>query len=170
MMEPNMKKKLALAAFAVIAIGGTAAVTMLPSAQSAGQGVAMAASEAATPARDITIWRAPNCGCCDAYAEYLEARSYRVTLIDDPNFDRRSVDAGVPEQGLGCHLAEIDGYYVSGLVPAEIIERLISERPEIAGITLPGMPMNAPGMAPDKTGTLKTYAFGEGGITVYSDE
>ena len=67
-------------------------------------------------------------------------------------------------------LAEIDGYVVSGLVPVEIIERLISERPDVTGITLPGMPGNAPGMAPAKTGTLKTYAFGKNGVAVYSDE
>ena len=46
----------------------------------------------------------------------------------------------------------------------------MTERPKIGGITLPGMPANAPGMAPKKTGTLKTYAFGEGGVTVYSNE
>jgi hypothetical protein len=170
MMEMDMKKKLTFAALAVLAIGGTAAVTMLPAAQSADQAVAMAASEAATPAREITVWRDPNCGCCNAYADYLETRGYHVTLIDDRDFDDRSVAAGVPAQGLGCHLAEIDGYYVSGLVPADIIERLVTERPDIVGITLPGMPPNAPGMAPDKTGTLKTYAFSEAGVTVYSDE
>ena len=118
----------------------------------------------------ITIWRDPNCGCCDAYAEYLEANGYQVTRVDDRDFDKRSVAAGVPEHGLGCHLAEIDGYYVSGLVPAEIIERLVTERPDVDGITLPGMPANAPGMAHEKYGTLKTYAFGEDGITVYADE
>ncbi|WP_235974568.1 DUF411 domain-containing protein [Stappia albiluteola] len=122
------------------------------------------------PAKQITIWRDPGCGCCDAYADYLEENGFAVTRIDDPNFDKRSIEVGVPEQGLGCHLAEIEGYYVSGLVPADIIERLVHERPEITGITLPGMPANAPGMARVKTGTLKTYAFGEGGITVYSDE
>ena len=55
-------------------------------------------------------------------------------------------------------------------LPVEIIERLVSERPDITGITLPGMPGNAPGMAPAKTGTLKTYAFGGNGVTVYSEE
>ena len=67
-------------------------------------------------------------------------------------------------------MAEIDGYVVSGLVPAEIIERMLDERPDITGITLPGMPPNAPGMAREKTGTLKTYAFGEDGIAVYANE
>lgn len=124
----------------------------------------------AATSKEITIWRDPGCGCCNTYAEYLEKHGYQVTLVDDADFAQRSVAAGVPEQGLGCHLAQIDGYYVSGLVPVEVIERLVAERPDIAGITLPGMPANAPGMAPDKTGTLKTYAFGESGISVYSNE
>jgi hypothetical protein len=99
----------------------------------------------------------------------MEENGYQVTRIDDRDFDQRSIEVGVPEQGLGCHLAEVDGYYVSGLVPAEIVERLTAERPDITGITLPGMPSNAPGMG-GKSGTLKTYAFGEDGVTVYSDE
>ncbi|SFE51844.1 Uncharacterized conserved protein [Sulfitobacter brevis] len=130
-----------------------------------------AADTAVTVAADrqMTIWRDPSCGCCDAYADYMEDEGYHVTRIDDRDFGKRSVEVGVPEQGLGCHLAEVDGYYVSGLVPAEIIQRLTTERPEITGITLPGMPNNAPGMA-GKSGTLKTYAFGEDGVSVYSDE
>jgi hypothetical protein len=118
----------------------------------------------------VTIYRAPGCGCCDAYADYLTQNGFEVTVIDDAKFEETSIAAGVPEQGIGCHLAMIDGYAVSGLVPAEIIERLLQERPQITGITLPGMPANAPGMAPEKTGTLKVYAFGEAGVSVYSDE
>jgi len=127
----------------------------------------------ATPAfaaEPVTIWRSPGCGCCDAYAEYLRAEGFKVTVIDDHDFVERSVAAGVPEQGVGCHLAMIDDYVVSGLVPAEIIERLLEERPDITGITLPGMPANAPGMAPAKTGTLRTYSFGPNGVEVYADE
>lgn len=118
----------------------------------------------------VTIYRAPGCGCCDAYADYLTQNGYEVTVIDDQKFDERSIAAGVPAQGVGCHLAMIDGYAVSGLVPVEVIERLLQERPEITGITLPGMPANAPGMARTKTGTLKIYAFNEDGVSLYSDE
>lgn len=170
MMGLNMKMKLAIASLAVVALGGTVGFGLLSSARSADQAPAAARSETAGPAKEITIWRDPRCGCCDAYADYLEANGYRVTRIDDGNFVTRAIEVGVPEQGLGCHLAEIDGYYVSGLVPAEIVERLVTERPVVAGITLPGMPMNAPGMAPEKTGTLKTYAFSKSGVSVYSDE
>lgn len=130
----------------------------------------LALATPALAAEPVTMWRSPGCGCCDAYAEYLRAEGFEVTVIDDRNFEDRSVAAGVPEQGLGCHLAMIGGYAVSGLVPAEIIERLLDERPDITGITLPGMPANAPGMAPEKTGALRTYAFGPDGVTVYSNE
>lgn len=150
----------------------TALVAFALSAPAFAQGTAETAATTAeaSPVKEMTIWRDPNCGCCDAYAEYLETRGYQVTRVDDRDFDKRSVAAGFPAQGLGCHLAEINGYYVSGLVPAEIIERLVTERPAIRGVTLPGMPANAPGMAAEKTGTLKTYAFGEDGVSVYSDE
>lgn len=130
----------------------------------------LALATPALAAEPVTIWRSPGCGCCDAYAEYLRAEGFKVTVIDDHDFVERSVAAGVPEQGVGCHLAMIDGYVVSGLVPAEIIERLLEERPDITGITLPGMPANAPGMAPAKTGTLRTYSFGPNGVEVFTDE
>lgn len=160
-----MKKITIVATVAVLAAAAGVGFTALTAAQDPQE-----SGERVADAKAITMWRDPNCGCCDAYAEYLEANGFSVTRIDDRDFDKRSIQAGVPQQGIGCHLAEIDGYVVSGLVPVEIIERLVSERPDITGITLPGMPGNAPGMAPAKTGTLKTYAFGENGVTVYSDE
>lgn len=164
-----MNKSLIIAAAVfVLATGaGMAAQTV---AQGAAQTAVDTSIASTATSKDITIWRDPGCGCCNTYAEYLQKHGYQVTLVDDANFAQRSIAAGVPEQGLGCHLAEIGGYYVSGLVPVEIIERLLVERPDIAGITLPGMPGNAPGMAPDKTGILKTYAFGDSGISVYSNE
>lgn len=158
---------IAAAAFVLAAGAGTAAQTI---AQDNAQTAVDTPMAFAASSKEITIWRDPGCGCCNTYAEYLQKHGYHVTLVDDADFAQRSVAAGVPEQGLGCHLAEIDGYYVSGLVPVDIIERLVAERPDIAGITLPGMPANAPGMAPDKTGILKTYAFGDSGISVYSNE
>lgn len=165
-----MNRRYALASLAVLGVGGSFAFATLTSAQDTEDTTGPATSGVADGPKQITIWRDPGCGCCDTYAEYLEENGYSVTRIDDRDFDKRSIEVGVPEQGLGCHLAEIEGYYVSGLVPSEILERLVAEKPDITGITLPGMPANAPGMARVKTGTLKTYAFGEGGIAVYSDE
>ncbi|KJZ22816.1 metal-binding protein [Tritonibacter mobilis] len=169
-MENPMNRRYVLASLAALGVGGTFTFTTLTSAQSTEDATGPASTDVSDGTKQITIWRDPGCGCCDTYADYLEENGYQVTRIDDRDFDKRSIEVGVPEQGLGCHLAEIEGYYVSGLVPSEILERLVTEKPDITGITLPGMPSNAPGMARVKTGTLKTYAFGEGGITVYSDE
>ena len=118
----------------------------------------------------VTVYRALGCVCCDNYVDYLKNNGFDVTTIDDAAFQDRAIAAGVPKQGLGCHLAMIGGYAVSGLVPVDIINRLIAERPQITGITLPGMPGNAPGMAEAKTGVLKVYAFAPTGVTVYSNE
>ncbi|WP_299823318.1 DUF411 domain-containing protein [uncultured Jannaschia sp.] len=163
-----MNKTCVLASLAVATIAGGIGFATLSAAEDPGQ--APAAAVQTDPAKQVTIWRDPGCGCCDTYADYLERHGYEVTRIDDRDFDKTSVSVGIPREGLGCHLAKVDGYFVSGLVPVEIIERLVTERPEIAGITLPGMPSNAPGMAHEKSGTLKTYAFEEGGIAVYADE
>lgn len=157
---------------ATTAAAGVAFAT-LTTAQGVTDTTAEADGAVAAPAetgKAITIYRDPTCGCCNAYADYMIENGYDVTLVDDPNFVSRSLEAGVPEAGLGCHFATIDGYAVSGLVPAEIVERLVEERPDVTGITLPGMPMNAPGMAPTKTGTLKVYAFNEEGVSLYSNE
>jgi hypothetical protein len=157
---------LALGAVVAVAAGGA----LYGGLGSAGETAAAPAASETQPATLATIYRDPGCGCCDAYAEYLEARGFAVELFDDRDYVRRSLAAGVPEQGLACHHAVIDGYVVDGLVPAGIIRRLLDERPAITGITLPGMPANAPGMAPEKTGTLRVYAFGPDGVSVYSDE
>ncbi|GAD57553.1 DUF411 domain-containing protein [Limimaricola cinnabarinus] len=155
---------------AALALAAVSAIGIATFTTAETDSAAVTPAEATVPAdRQMTIWRDPNCGCCDAYADYMEENGYHVTRIDDRDFDKRSIEAGVPEQGLGCHLAQVDGYYVSGLVPAEIVSRLTTERPEVTGITLPGMPMNAPGMG-GKSGTLKTYAFAGDDITVFSDE
>ncbi len=45
-----------------------------------------------------------------------------------------------------CHTAVIDGYVIEGHVPAEMIRRLLEERPDIVGLTVPGMPIGSPGM------------------------
>lgn len=165
-----MNRRYILASLGIFGVGGAFAFTTLTSAQDTEDTSSPTTSGVADGPKQVTMWRDPNCGCCDAYADYLEENGYTVKRIDDRDFDKTSISVGVPEQGLGCHLAKIDRYFVSGLVPVEIMERLVTEKPEITGITLPGMPRNAPGMAREKTGTLKTYAFGPDGISVYSDE
>ena len=81
-----------------------------------------------------------------------------------------SQKAGVPEKYQGCHTMFIDGYVVDGHVPVEIVHKLLSERPAIAGITLPGMPAGSPGMVGQKADSFVIYAVTKDGKppTVYA--
>ena len=56
--------------------------------------------------------------------------------------------------GLGGSV-EIEGYVVEGHVPVAAINKMLTEQPKIKGLALPGMPMNSPGMGPEKKGSLQ---------------
>jgi hypothetical protein len=53
---------------------------------------------------------------------------------------------GVPADLESCHTALVGGYVVEGHVPADVIVRLLRERPKMRGIAVPGMPAGSPGM------------------------
>ncbi len=53
-------------------------------------------------------------------------------------------------QAASCHTVEIEGYVVEGHVPVAAINKMLTEQPDIRGLALPGMPMNSPGMGPEK--------------------
>jgi hypothetical protein len=43
----------------------------------------------------------------------------------------------------------VDGYVIEGHVPVAEIHRLLTERPEVIGIAVAGMPIGSPGMEID---------------------
>lgn len=52
----------------------------------------------------------------------------------------------VPEKLYSCHTAIIQGYVIEGHVPADLILRLLKEKPRVLGLAVPGMPSGSPGM------------------------
>jgi hypothetical protein len=52
----------------------------------------------------------------------------------------------VPRELEGCHTAIVDGYVVEGHVPADVIRKLLEDRPDVIGVSVPGMPSGSPGM------------------------
>ena len=129
----------------------------------------MAASAAPIHA---TLYKNPQCSCCEGYAAYLRPYGFDVEVKPTDDLDSISRKAGVPENLQGCHTMFVGGYVVDGLVPVDVIQKLLSERPQIAGITLPGMPSGAPGMPGEKTSKFTIYAVSKGGAapTVYATE
>jgi hypothetical protein len=111
----------------------------------------------------VTLYKNPDCGCCEGYAAYLRQNGFEVDVKPTNDLAEISGKAGVPEEFEGCHTAFIEGYVVDGHVPVATIRRLLSERPAIAGITLPGMPMGSPGMIGTKTEPFTIYAVTKDG-------
>jgi hypothetical protein len=109
----------------------------------------------------IKIYRNPNCGCCDVYADYLKGEGFAVDLID--TYDPAPLHAkyGIPERLEGCHTALADGYVFEGLIPAQFVKQVLRDRPPIKGLAVPGMPVGAPGMPGNKRGRIDVYAFDE---------
>ena len=94
----------------------------------------------------IVAYRNPGCGCCEKWAEQLKAAGFDVSMQDDPDLSARRAVAGVPDDLAGCHTALMGDYVIEGHVPLAEIEKLISEKPAIRGIAVPGMPTGSPGM------------------------
>lgn len=119
---------------------------------------------------DAVMYKNPQCSCCESYAAYLEQNGFKVDIKPVNNLSQISGDAGVPADLEGCHTLMVDGYVVDGLVPVDIVKKLLTERPAITGITLAGMPTGAPGMGGQKDGAWTIYAFTKDGTapTVYA--
>lgn len=121
-------------------------------------------------AADVMLYKNPQCMCCEGYADYLRQNGFTVTVKPTHDLVMMSREAGIPDDFQGCHLSFIENYVVSGHVPIDTVNRLLRERPDIEGITLPGMPMGSPGMSGSKTAPFTIYEVGPGGPKVYATE
>jgi hypothetical protein len=116
------------------------------------------------------LFKNPQCGCCEGHAEYLRQEGFDVEVRPTHDLGQMSRRAGVPDELQGCHLIQIDRYVVEGHVEASTIHKLLRERPDVAVITLPGMPSGTPGMPGPKSGPLQIFAISKTGAapTVYA--
>jgi hypothetical protein len=76
----------------------------------------------------------------------MEGNGYRMQVKDVNDLTAVKQNHQIPSQLQSCHTAIVDGYIIEGHVPAADIERLLTERPDIAGLAVPGMPAGSPGM------------------------
>lgn len=105
----------------------------------------------------VKIYRDPTCGCCNVYAEYLKSNGFAVELIDTTDASSIHKKYAVPKELEGCHTAVIGTYVFDGLVPAEYIKWVIDVGLPVKGLSVPGMPVGAPGMPGAKHGPINVY-------------
>ncbi len=109
---------------------------------------------------EITIFYSPSCSCCVKYIPYLKGKGFIVS--EELDYNKRIdilEDNKIPSEMTSCHASMIDGYFIEGHVPAEVILGLLNEKPEIDGISLPGMPEGTPGMPGIKNEKWIIYGF-----------
>jgi hypothetical protein len=106
-----------------------------------------------------TLYKNPQCTCCDKYADYLQSNGFNVTVIEHPNMTPIKRKYGVREDLEGCHTTLVGGYVVEGHVPVTAMKRLLTEKPPIQGISLPGMPEGSPGMTGTKGGPFEILSI-----------
>lgn len=111
----------------------------------------------ASPSLTMEVWKSPTCGCCQDWVTILEKAGFDIAVYDTGNSHIRE-QLGMPVTLGSCHTARIAGYVIEGHVPVREILRLLKERPNAVGLTVPGMVLGSPGMdGPEYKGKTQPY-------------
>lgn len=121
-------------------------------------------------ATEIVVYKTPTCGCCVKWIEHLQDSGLNVRAVDVPSTVPVRERFGVPHRLGSCHTAVFGDYWVEGHVPADLVQKLLNEKPDdIVGISVPGMPMGSPGMEGPNAVEYQVVALGKDGeFTLYA--
>lgn len=109
----------------------------------------------------VEVWKTATCGCCHDWVAHMQANGFTVVTHDvsEAAKSAKRASLGIPAQLGSCHTALVNGYALEGHVPASDVHRLLKERPQAAGLSVPGMPIGSPGMdGPAYGGRKDAYA------------
>jgi hypothetical protein len=108
----------------------------------------------------VTLYKDANCGCCSKWADHLRRNGFAVVSHDTPDLAAIKAKYRVPPPLAACHTAVVDGYTIEGHVPADVVRRLLKERPAgVVGLAVPGMPLGSPGMESSTPQPYEILAF-----------
>jgi hypothetical protein len=159
--QSTVSRRAMLTAIGSVAIAGASVI--------GGATGAVASGAQSTAIGDaVTLYKSPQCDCCEGYASYLRDNGFAVTTIATNDLTQMGEKYGISDALQPCHLSLVAGYVVGGHIPFDVIKRLLAEKPQIAGITLPGMPTGSPGMGGTKTGPMTIYEIAKGAPKVYA--
>lgn len=102
---------------------------------------------------------------------HLRQKGFEVKPLAAKNAELESIKnrLGVPQRLRSCHTGVVGNYVIEGHVPAQVVLRILSEKPAVAGIAVPGMPVGSPGMEGPDPQPYTVYTFDrEGQIRVYA--
>jgi hypothetical protein len=98
----------------------------------------------------------------------MKENGFAVETTKTTTIAKVKQELGVPMKLTSCHTAVVGGYVVEGHVPAEVVRRLLAEKPPVVGVAVPGMPTGSPGMEGFFEQSYDILTFDkEGKTTVY---
>jgi hypothetical protein len=162
---PRPLRPVLLAGAAALLLG---ACTQTPRTEVAPVEPALPAVSTVTAEGEAVVYRSETCSCCHGHVEHLEAAGWVVRDVVVADVREVKEQLGVPGPMESCHTTVVDGYFVEGHVPADVIDQLLEERPEIDGIALPGMPAGSPGMGGEQVEPFVLHAVVDGQTAVYT--
>lgn len=123
--------------------------------------VAPAGLSQSPPARldVVQVYKSPTCQCCAKWVEHLRQHGLTVTTTDVDDLGAVKAEHKVPGNLKSCHTAVVGRYVVEGHVPAVDVLRLLKERPAVAGVAVPRMPVGSPGMEGPKPEAYDVLTF-----------
>lgn len=117
----------------------------------------------------VTVYKTPTCGCCEKWVDHLKSDGFEVRVYERPTLQSIRARYGVPDRLASCHTAHIDGYAIEGHVPGRDIRRLLTEKPDITGLSVPGMTVGSPGMEMEgRSDPFKVIAFSPNETVVFN--
>jgi hypothetical protein len=132
--------------------------------------VVLLVGPAAASAAEVVVFKSPSCGCCKEWVEHLEQSGLSVGVHDRYDMSAVKDQLAIPGRLRSCHSAIAGDYLIEGHVPADLIRRALDEKPEVAGLAVPGMPMGSPGMEGPRKDEYAVLAFEhDGQVTVYAE-
>lgn len=121
--------------------------------------------------REITVYRSPNCGCCGGWIAHAKQHGFQVTDIKTDDMEAIKQKYNLPSELASCHTTIVDGYVMEGHIPLDDIKRFLTQKPDYAGLAVPGMPIGTPGMeSGDMKQPFAVVAFtDEGEVEVFKE-
>lgn len=121
--------------------------------------------------KEMTVYRSPNCGCCGGWIEHAQQQGFRVTDIKTDDMEAIKQKYNLPTQLASCHTTVVDGYVMEGHIPVADIKRFLTQKPDFAGLAVPGMPIGTPGMeSGDIKQPFEVVAFdNNGNVEVFNE-
>ena len=101
--------------------------------------------------KTMTVYKSPFCGCCAKWIDIMKSKGFEVKTIETNEVNTIKQKAGLQAGQTSCHTAFVDGYVVEGHVDYSAVKKMLVEKPNIIGITVPGMPVGSPGMEQGNT-------------------